>query len=75
MTRNRLSTSHYVYFFIQVFHIEFINIFHTECSALKTLNKMSEEQAAAAITLAIISTEKKLKEKETKKKRLGETLA
>ena len=75
MTRNRLSTSHYVYSFIQVVHFDFINVFHTEYSAFKTLNKISEEQAAATITLALISREKQVKEKEAKKKSLGETLA
>ena len=75
MTRNRLSTSHYVYSFIQVVHFDFINVFHTEYSAFKTLNKISEEQAAATITLALISKEKQVKEKEAKKKSLGETLA
>ena len=75
MTRNRLSTSHYVYSFIQVVHFDFINVFYTEYSAFKTLNKISEEQAAATITLALISREKQVKEKEAKKKSLGETLA
>ena len=75
MTRNRLSASHYVYSFIQVGHTDFINVFHTEYSAFKTLNKISEEQAAATITLALISKEKQVKEKEAKKKSLGETLA
>ena len=75
MTRNRLSTSHYAYSFIQVVHTDFINVFHTEYSAFKTLNKISEEQAAATITLALISKEKQVKEKEAKKKSLGETLA
>ena len=75
MTRNRLSTSHYAYSFIQVVHTDFINVFHTEYSAFKTLNKISEEQAAATITLALISREKQVKEKEAKKKSLGETLA
>ena len=75
MTRNRLSTSHYAYSFIQVVHTDFINVLHTEYSAFKTLNKISEEQAAATITLALISKEKQVKEKEAKKKSLGETLA
>ena len=75
MTRNRLSASHYVYSFIQVGHTDFINVLHTEYSAFKTLNKISEEQAAATITLALISKEKQVKEKEAKKKSLGETLA
>ena len=75
MTRNRLSASHYVYSFIQVGHTDLINVLHTEYSAFKTLNKISEEQAAATITLALISKEKQVKEKEAKKKSLGETLA
>ena len=75
MTRNWLSASHYVYSLIQVGHTDFINVLHTEYSAFKTLNKISEEQAAATITLALISKEKQVKEKEAKKKSLGETLA
>ena len=67
MTRNRLSTSHYAYSFIQVVHTDFINVFHTEYSAFKTLNKISEEQAAATLTLALISKEKSKKKRQKRK--------
>ena len=52
MTHIRFLDFHCVYTVIQVVHTEFIKVVCTEYSAFKSLSKMSQEQAAAAVIIA-----------------------
>ena len=56
-------------------HTEFIKVVLTEYSAFKSSSKMIQEQAAAAVIIALISEKNKSREKGEKKKNLYETLA
>ena len=59
MTHNRFSNFHCVYTIIQVVHTEFIKVVLTEYSAFKSSSKMIQEQAAAAVIIALISEKNK----------------
>ena len=52
---------------MQVVHIKFMKIILTDYSALKSSSKMIQEQAAAAVIIALISENKQVRENETKK--------
>ena len=75
MTHNRFSNFYCAYTIIQVVHTEFINVVRTDYSAFKRSNKMIQEQAAAAVTIAVISEKNKSRKNRKKKKSLRETLA
>ena len=60
---------------IQVLHTKFIKVVLTEYSAFKSSSKMIQEQAVAAVTIALISEKNKSRKKRKKKKRLCETFA
>ena len=66
MTHNRFSHFHCVYTIIQVVHTEFIKVVNTEYSAFKGSGKMIQEQAAAAVIIALISEKNKSREKRQK---------
>ena len=67
MIQNRLSDFHCVYTFIQIVHTEFIKVVCTCCcSAFKSFNRMSQEQTAAAVTVALISEKNKSRKKKRK---------
>ena len=67
MIQNRLSDFHCVYTFIQIVHTEFIKVVCTCCcSAFKSFNKVSQEQTAVAVTVALISEKNKSRTKEKK---------
>ena len=53
-THSWFSDAHWVCTFIQVAHAGFIKVADIEHSALRSLNKVSEEQAAAAVIIAPI---------------------
>ena len=53
MTHNRVSGFHCIYSIIQVVHTEFIKVVLTEYSAFKSSSKMIQEQAAAAVIIAL----------------------
>ena len=55
MTHNRFSNFHCVYTNIQVVHTEFIKVVRTDYSTFKISRKMIQEQAAAAVIIALIS--------------------
>ena len=74
MTQNRFSEFHCVYTFIQVVHTEFIKVVRIKYSAFRSSSKMSHEQVAAAVIIALISNLKKSRKKGQKKGRY-ETLA
>ena len=59
MTHNRFSNFHCAYTIIQVVHIEFIKVIHTDCSAFKSSRKMIQEQAAVAVIVVLISEKNK----------------
>ena len=63
MTHNRFSNFHCVYTIIQVVHTEFIKVVLTEYSAFKSSSKMIQEQAAAAVIIALISEKNKSRKK------------
>ena len=67
MTHNQFSDFHCVYTFIQVVHTEFIKVACTEHLAFKSLSKMSPEQAASAVIIALISKENMSKKKKQKR--------
>ena len=54
---------------MQVVHTEFMKVVRTDYSAFKSSGKMIQEQAAATVTIALIS-EKNKPRKNRKKKRL-----
>ena len=68
MTHNRFSDSHRVYIIIQVVHTEFIKVVRTEYSAFKSSSKMVQEQATAAVIIALISEKNKSRRKRQKRK-------
>ena len=55
MTHNRFSNFHCAYTVIQVF----MKVVRTDYSAFKSSSKMIQEQAAAAVTIALISEKNK----------------
>ena len=57
-TNNWFSDFHCVYTFIQVVHTRFIKVVRTECLACKNVSKMSQEQDAAAVFIALNSEKK-----------------
>ena len=63
MTHNRFSDFHCVYTILQVVHTEFIKVVLTEYSAFKSSSKMIQEQAAAAVIIALISEKNKSRDK------------
>ena len=74
MTLNRFSNFHWAYTIIQVVHTKFIKVVRTDYSAFKSSSKMIQEQAAAAVIIALIFEKNKSKEKIEKQTSLGETL-
>ena len=52
-----------VYTIIQVVHTEFIKVVLTKYSAFKSSSKMIQEQAAAAVIIALISEKNKSRDK------------
>ena len=52
-----------VYTIIQVVHTEFIKVVLTKYSAFKSSSKMIQEQAAAAVIIALISEKNKSRKK------------
>lgn len=73
MTRNWLLDFHCVYTFIKVFSTEFIHVVCIEYSVFKSLSKLSQEQAAAAVNVAITSDKNRQRKTRKKKKDLYET--
>ena len=67
-TDNRFSDFHCVWTFIQVVHTEFIKVVCTEYPAFKNLSKIRQEQAVAAVIIALISEKNKLRKKRQKSK-------
>ena len=67
MTHNRFSDFHCVCTFIQVVHTEIIKVVWTEYLAFTSLSKMSPEQAASAVIIALISKENMSKKKKQKR--------
>ena len=65
----------FVFTLIQVAHIEFMKVVCIEYPAFKSLSKMIQEQAAAAVIIALISMKNKSRKYREKKKNLCETLA
>ena len=63
-----------VYTIIQVVYTEFIGVVLKEYSAFKSSSKMFQEQAAAAVIIAIIFGKNKSRKKRKRMKSLGETL-
>ena len=59
MTDNRFSNFHCVYTTIQVVHTEFIKVVLTKYSAFKSSSKIIQEQATAAVIIALISEKNK----------------
>ena len=60
---------------MQVVHTEFMKVVRTDYSAFKSSGKMIQEQAAATVTIALISEKNKPRKNRKKKKTLCETLA
>ena len=75
MTHNRFSNFHCAYTVMQVVHTEFMKVVRTDYSAFKSSGKMIQEQAAAAVTIALISEKNKSRKNRKKRKSLFETLA
>ena len=69
MTRNWLLDFHCVYTFIKVVSTEFIHVVCIEYSVFKSLSKLSQEQAAAAVNVAITSDKKRQRKTRKKKER------
>ena len=63
MTHSQFSNFHFVYTIIQVVHTEFIKVVLTKYSAFKSSSKMIQEQAAAAVIIALISEKNKSRKK------------
>ena len=63
MTHNRFSNFHCVYTIVQVIHTEFEKLVLTDYSAFKNSRKMIQEQAAAAVIIALFSEKNKSREK------------
>lgn len=63
MTHNRFSNFQCLYTIMQIAHIEFIKFVLTEYSAFKFLSKMSQEHAAPAAIIALISEKTKSRDK------------
>ena len=59
MTHNRLSNFHCAFTIIQVVHAKFMKVARTDYSAFKSSRKMIQKQAAAAVTIALISEKNK----------------
>ena len=59
MTHNRFSNFHCAFTIIQVVHTEFMKVARTDYSAFKSSRKMIQKQAAAAVTIALISEKNK----------------
>ena len=70
MTHNRFSNFHCAYTVMQVVHTEFMKVVRTDYSAFKSSGKMIQEQAAAAVTIALISEKNKSRKKRKKKESL-----
>lgn len=64
-----------IFTFIQVVHTELIKVVRTEHSTFKSLNNMSEEQAAVAMIIALTSRKNKSRKKGRNKKSPGKSLA
>ena len=71
MIHNRFSDFHCAYTILQVVHTEFIKVVCTDYSAFKSSSKMIQEQAAAAVIIALVSD--KNKPRKNRKKSLCET--
>ena len=66
MTHNRFSNFHCAFTIIQVVHTKFMKVARTDYSAFKSSRKMIQKQAAAAVTVALISEKNKWKKKRKK---------
>ena len=62
MTHHWFSDYHCVYAIIQVAHTEFIKLVHREYTDFKNLSKIIQEQAAAAVIIALISENNRSRE-------------
>ena len=59
MTHNRFSNFYCAYTIIQVVHTEFIKVVRSDYSGFKSSSKLIQEQAAAAVIIALISEKNK----------------
>ena len=73
MTDNRFSDFHCVYTFMQVVHTEFIKVVRTDYSAIKSINKMSQDKTVAAVIFSTNSRENQ--KRKNKKESRYETVA
>ena len=73
MTDNRFSDFHCVYTFMQVVHTEFIKVVRTDYSAIKSINKMSQDKTVAAVIFSTNSRENQ--KRKNKKENRYETVA
>ena len=67
MTHNWLLDFHCVYTFIKVVSTEFLHVVCIEYSVFKSLSKLSQEQAAAAVNVAITSDKNRQRKKRKKR--------
>ena len=75
MTHNQFSSFYCVYTIIQAVRTEFIKVFFTDYSAVKSSSKTILEQTAAAVIVALISDKSKSRKKRKNIYILFETLA
>ena len=73
MTDNRFSDFHCVYTFMQVVHTEFIKVVRTDYSAIKSINKMSQDKTVAEVIFSTNSRENQ--KRKNKKESRYETVA